>query len=323
MTDMTNDKKEKQNYLIQQIKQKGYDLVHFSTYLESIKEDGTDVDNWEKKDLVQAVENYKSQPDVYFRKAIVDSVGEIEIEETSSLQFKITVKDNDQLYKISRSYKDIEWIFNSIIKEHPHIFLVKPMKVKQVIDLKTNRIYKDYLPTLQISLEHLYSYKRLFKSEQLNNFFEMNMQEFENFIKKYKVKRSAMGDVYKNFNTKTFDKISKSEEEPLDINTDIFPENIDRYLKYIDKYLEKGTTIWYRFHGLMEQLNVNFKTVSETLIKLSEVSVELFHQVDKLNSTLSHKENDLKKYFLNTNKFFYSNGGLISKTDPAANRVLF
>jgi hypothetical protein len=267
---------------------------------------------------VKAVDSYKSQPDVYFRKAIEDSLGEIELEETSSLQFKISVKDNGHVHKISRSYKDIEWIFASIIKEHPHIFLIKPMKIKQIIDLKTNRIYKNYLPTLKISLEHLYSYKRLFKSEQLNNLFEMNTQNLEIFIKKQKVKRSALGDVYKNFNMKTFDRITKEGKEPLNINTTRFPENIDRYLKYIDKYLEKGTTIWSRFHGLMEQLNVNFKSVSDTLVKLSEVSVELFHQIDKVNSTLSHKENDLKKYFINTNKFFYSNGRFISKVDSAA-----
>jgi len=43
--------------------------VHFSNYLESLKDNATDIDNWILVELEKVMAKYKSQPEIFFKKS--------------------------------------------------------------------------------------------------------------------------------------------------------------------------------------------------------------------------------------------------------------
>ena len=53
---------EKQNYLRKNILEQGYDEANFIEYLQKLKgEEGLDIKNWSKNDLIKVVQNFKNQ----------------------------------------------------------------------------------------------------------------------------------------------------------------------------------------------------------------------------------------------------------------------
>ena len=55
------EKEEKQNYLIQEIKDKNYDTEKFSEYIDNLKENGTDLNNWTLDELKKVVSTFKNK----------------------------------------------------------------------------------------------------------------------------------------------------------------------------------------------------------------------------------------------------------------------
>ena len=52
---------EKQNYLIHEIMNQNYDTEKFSEYMSSLKENGTDLNNWTFEELKNVVTSFKNQ----------------------------------------------------------------------------------------------------------------------------------------------------------------------------------------------------------------------------------------------------------------------
>ena len=61
MKENNSDLEEKQNYLIQEIKDKNYDTEKFSEYIDNLKENGTDLNNWTLDELKKVVSTFKSK----------------------------------------------------------------------------------------------------------------------------------------------------------------------------------------------------------------------------------------------------------------------
>ena len=61
MKENNSDLEEKQNYLIQEIKDKNYDTEKFSEYIDNLKENGTDLNNWTLDELKKVVLTFKNK----------------------------------------------------------------------------------------------------------------------------------------------------------------------------------------------------------------------------------------------------------------------
>ena len=61
MKENNSDLEEKQNYLIQEIKDKNYDTEKFSEYIDNLKENGTDLNNWTLDELKKVVSTFKNK----------------------------------------------------------------------------------------------------------------------------------------------------------------------------------------------------------------------------------------------------------------------
>lgn len=59
MSSDDNYRKMKQKYLREQIISENFDQVKFAEYLDSCKENGTNIDNWEFDELINMVEDFK------------------------------------------------------------------------------------------------------------------------------------------------------------------------------------------------------------------------------------------------------------------------
>ena len=61
MQETNEDIIEKQKYLVAEIKEKNYDPEKFSDYISKLKDNGTDLNNWNFDELKQVVFNFISQ----------------------------------------------------------------------------------------------------------------------------------------------------------------------------------------------------------------------------------------------------------------------
>ena len=61
MKENNSEIEEKQNYLIQEIKDKNYDTEKFSEYIDNLKENGTDLNNWTLDELKKVVSTFKNK----------------------------------------------------------------------------------------------------------------------------------------------------------------------------------------------------------------------------------------------------------------------
>lgn len=312
MVEQVVDRRIKQSFLISEIKDQGYDLDNFSDYMMSLKDHGANVDVWTIQELSKAVNDYKNQPYFVFKRNPRDYTNSMRVEETSSLNFKIQIQATGEIFY--RSYKQIEDTCQKLIKENPYIYFAKPFKQKVVTDPKTNRILQEYLDLLKVSLEHLYANRGLLDSKLCTAFFCEDFESFDKTLSTYNISQSALKSLYKNFNATNFKKILQTPSNcslPTLPEVQKFPEHIESYMKYLDKYLEKNETIWNRYANLFSQLQINLKATSDTYLKLGEVTIELYHQIDKLNTVINHKEEGLKKIFIEINKYFYDSSMLI------------
>lgn len=71
MDSLEDIKKLKQEFLKNEILNKGYDPKHFSEYISDKKKDGTDIDNWILVELEKIVVDYKAEPEVFFSKDLI------------------------------------------------------------------------------------------------------------------------------------------------------------------------------------------------------------------------------------------------------------
>lgn len=307
MVEQKVDRKTKQAYLITEVKDQGYDLDHFTQYMLSVKDDGADIDNWTAIELAKVVSDYKGLPQFVFKRNPIEFTNTLLIEETSSLNFKITIGSTNETF--FRTYKQIEDTFEKLIRENPHVYFAKPLKQKCIIDIRTNKILEEHLETLKVCLEHLYANKGLLNSKLCTAFFNDEFEMFEKVLNTYKPVMSPLSTIYKNFNAVSFKKMLQTPNTihtPLLTDSLKFPEHIDLYMKYVDKYLEKNESIWGKYHALMSQLQLNIKATSDTCLKLGEVTIELYHQTERLNNVIHSKEEGLKKVYIEINKSFFN-----------------
>jgi hypothetical protein len=61
MKETNNYNEEKQKYLVAEIIQKNYDVDRFSDYISKLKENGTEINNWDFDELKQVVSNFINQ----------------------------------------------------------------------------------------------------------------------------------------------------------------------------------------------------------------------------------------------------------------------
>ena len=86
---------EKQNYLINEIMNQNYDTEKFSEYMSSLKENGTDLNNWSFEELKNVVTSFKNQ----------DKLGELNDENNIEKEFE-NVK-NSFILQLSKNENDI------------------------------------------------------------------------------------------------------------------------------------------------------------------------------------------------------------------------
>ena len=86
---------EKQNYLVQEIMNQNYDTEKFSEYMSSLKENGTDLNNWTFEELKNVVTSFKNQ----------DKLGELNDE--NNLEKEVENVKNSFILQLSKNENDI------------------------------------------------------------------------------------------------------------------------------------------------------------------------------------------------------------------------
>ena len=86
---------EKQNYLVNEIMNQNYDTEKFSEYMSSLKENGTDLNNWSFEELKNVVISFKNQ----------DKLGELNDE--NNIEKEVENVKNSFILQLSKNENDI------------------------------------------------------------------------------------------------------------------------------------------------------------------------------------------------------------------------
>ena len=135
MKENNSDLEEKQNYLIQEIKDKNYDTEKFSEYIDNLKENGTDLNNWTLDELKKVVSTFKSK--VNSNQLNNEENIEKEVENVRNSFILVGTEQNKNLNKNNNTY--------NINKENPYdkIFNDKESDFKNVKNVMSDLSKED------------------------------------------------------------------------------------------------------------------------------------------------------------------------------------
>ena len=294
----------KQTFLRKEIIDKGYDPEHFAEYLSKMKKEGKNIENWLITELEKMVINYKSEPIIFFKKKVNDHFNDLEILNDNSKDFKI--KTSKSSNEIVRSFSDLQWTLNQLPKEISYLYFMKEVPKNYFIDNTKKIISENKLIMLKNYIKFFYVYSDFTKSELLRNFFTMDKENFNIYQKKYKVIPDFKNSIFNKFHFDSFlNIIKKNQEKNYLIQTETnFKEAVKSYITLLKRYLNTNGNLCEKFSKLVNQLSLNFKETSKTLLRLTETVLELKNQVEILDTKLYTKFDTLKTTFSNLQDFF-------------------
>ena len=294
----------KQTFLRKEIIEKGYDPLHFAEYLNKKKKDGINIENWLITELEEMIINYKSEPIIFFKKKVKEHFEDLEIINDDSKDFRI--KTSKSPNEILRNFNDLEWTLNQLSKEINYIYLIKEIPKNYFFNFNSKILNPEKLEIIRHFIKHLYVYGDITKSELIRNFFLLDKESFDIYQKKYKIVPNKKNSILNKFYFDTFlNIIKKKQESEFVIETETTSkESVKSYVLLIKNYLNTSGNLSDKFLKLINQLSLNFKETSKTLLKLTETALELTNQIELLDTKLYTKFNTLKENFSNLKNFF-------------------
>lgn len=280
------------------------------------KTDGDDIDNWTEEELRKTVDEFKSQPDVFFRRHntwhMKDCFGQVEFSHVSKDEFLLKVKEAEN--PVIRTLDDIKWAFRVQQTEHRHMAFATLPELNLCQSRPEEVLSDSEIQSLKYYVEYLYLFFYLRDFQSLKVFFTANSDQFRSFKAGYKPNEGPVQSILSNLSLQSLMKrLNDRIRDSVDFSVQESPSGWFQ-VPLLSVHLEKAIKGWNRYLKSLGDIEVLLGQLSVAFKGLADTSYELYQTTSTLDSSMERNDFEGKQLLLVAQRVFMQESGVIRQT---------